>query len=134
MRSSRLILSALATALSLGSLEEARAQRSPSDYLGYPVGADRQLADWTEVTGYLAELASLSERVRIDTLGSTTLGRPFVLLTISDPMNLASLDERFVRDSLLDHVPDPESLATRLYEAMRLPDLELAIASGRREG
>jgi hypothetical protein len=92
-RSSRLLLGALVTAVSLGSLEEARAQRSPSDYLGYPVGADRRLADWTEVTGYLAELASLSERIRIDTLGNTTLGRPFVLLTISDPTNLASLDD-----------------------------------------
>lgn len=91
-RASRLLLGAMAAAFSLGSLEEAWAQRSPSDYLGYTVGADRRLADWTEITGYLAELASGSERVRIDTLGRTTLGRPFVLLTISDPMNLASLD------------------------------------------
>ena len=72
-RASRLLLGAIAAAFSLGSLEEAWAQRSPSDYLGYTVGADRRLADWTEITGYLAELASGSERVRIDTLGRTTL-------------------------------------------------------------
>ncbi len=107
LRSSRLLLGALATAFSLGSLEEARAQRSPSDYLGYPVGADRRLADWTEITGYLAELASGSERVRIDTLGRTTLGRPFVLLTISDPTNLASLDD--IRETQLQ-LADPRRI------------------------
>jgi hypothetical protein len=107
LRSSRLLLGALATALSLASLEEASAQRSPSDYLGYPVGADRRLADWTEITGYLAELASASERVRIDTLGRTTLGRPFVLLTISDPANLASLED--IRETQLE-LADPRRI------------------------
>jgi len=120
-RSSRLLLCALATALSHGSSEEARAQRSPSDYLGYPVGSDRRLADWTEITGYLAELASGSERVRIDTLGSTTLGRPFVLLTISDPMNLASLDD--IRETQLQ-LADPRRIRDRGH-------LEELIGTGR---
>ncbi len=112
-RSSRLLLGVLAAAISLGSQGEARAQRSPSDYLGYPLGSDRLLADWTDITGYLAELASVSERVRIDTLGSTTLGRPFVLLTISDPANLASLgDLRETQLQLADprRIRDPEHL------------------------
>jgi hypothetical protein len=113
LRSSRLLLGLLAAAVSLGSLGEAKAQQSPSDYLGYPLASDRLLADWTEITGYLAELARLSARVRIDTLGSTTLGRPFVLLTISDPANLASLDD--VRETQLQladprRIRDPEHL------------------------
>ncbi len=121
LRHSRLLVGALATALSLGSMEEARAQRSPSEYLGYPVGADRKLADWTEITGYLAELANGSERVRIDTLGRTTLGRPFVLLTISDPTNLASLES--IRETQLQladprRIRDPEHLE-ELIEAGR---------------
>jgi hypothetical protein len=121
LRHSRLLVGALATALSLGSMEEARAQRSPSEYLGYPVGADRKLADWTEITGYLAELANGSERVRIDTLGRTTLGRPFVLLTISDPTNLASLER--IRETQLQladprRIRDPEHLE-ELIEAGR---------------
>ncbi|MEJ2370025.1 MAG: M14 family zinc carboxypeptidase [Gemmatimonadales bacterium] len=77
------------------------------------MGADRKLADWTEITGYLAELANGSERVRIDTLGRTTLGRPFVVLTISDSPNLASLER--IRETQLQladprRIRDPEHL------------------------
>ncbi len=76
---------------------------SPASYLGYAVGADRKLADWGEVTGYLSALARASDRVRMDTLGPTTLGRPYVLLTISSPRNLARLDElRTVQAKLAD--------------------------------
>jgi hypothetical protein len=76
---------------------------SPSSYLGYRVGADRKLADWGEVTGYLSELARASDRVRMDTLGPTTLGRPYVLLTISAPENLRRLDRlRAIQAKLAD--------------------------------
>jgi len=75
----------------------------PASYLGFPVGADRQLADWGEVTGYLSALARASDRVRMDTLGPTTLGRPYVLLTISAPENLRRLDRlREVQAMLAD--------------------------------
>lgn len=65
---------------------------TPASYLGFAVGEDRRLADWVEVTGYLSELARRSPRVLMDTLGPTTLDRPFVMLTISSPENLARLD------------------------------------------
>jgi len=71
---------------------QAAAVPAPESYLGFPVGADRRLADWGEVTGYLSAVAKASPRVRMDTLGRTTLGRPFVLLTIADPRTLAELD------------------------------------------
>jgi hypothetical protein len=70
----------------------AQAAPAPAAHLGYPVGADRQLADWGEVLGYMEALAAASPRVRLDTVGRTTLGRPFVMLTISSTANLARLD------------------------------------------
>lgn len=94
---------ALAVAVCLTSAAFAGAQPSPREYLGYPVGTDRRLADWTEITGYLSELAASSDRIRLDTLGATTLGRPFVLVTISDPSNLAALEHlREVQGELAD--------------------------------
>ncbi|MGH7483181.1 MAG: M14 family zinc carboxypeptidase, partial [Longimicrobiales bacterium] len=66
---------------------------SPADFLGFEVGTARRLADWTEVTGYMEALAQASPRVLLDTLGETTLGRPFVMLTISSEANLERLDE-----------------------------------------
>jgi len=65
---------------------------TPSSVLGFRVGADRRLADWNEVTDYLNRLADVSDRVRLDTLGTTTLGRPFVALTISSAANLRQLE------------------------------------------
>lgn len=83
---------------------------TPASHLGYEVGTDRRLADWPEITAYMEKLARSSARVRVDTLGVTTLGRPFVMLTISAPATLGRLDEyrdiqrrladpRLVRDS-----------------------------------
>ena len=65
----------------------------PADYLGYPVGADFKLAGFDSITGYLNHLADVSPAVRVDTLGSTTLGRPFVLVTVTSPQNFARLDQ-----------------------------------------
>jgi len=61
------------------------------------------LADWGEALDYYARLAHASPRVRLDTLGTTTLGRPFVMLTISSPETLARLDEyREIQAKLAD--------------------------------
>jgi len=65
---------------------------APESVLGFEIGTDRKLADWNEITGYLSQLANASDRVQLDTLGETTLGRPFVALTISSARNLAQLD------------------------------------------
>ena len=71
----------------------AAAVPTPSQALGLEVGADRTLADWPQITGYFARLAAASPRVRVDTLGPTTQGRPLVMATITSPENMRRLDE-----------------------------------------
>ncbi len=66
---------------------------SPASVLGFEPGTDRRLANWTQMTGYYEALAKASDRVVLDTLGRTTDGRPFVMLTITSPANHARLDE-----------------------------------------
>ncbi len=66
--------------------------QSPESYLGFRPGEDRQVVDWGQVTGYLADLARSSARVRIDTIGRSTLDRPLVLLTVTDTANQADLE------------------------------------------
>ncbi len=89
---------------------------TPATYLGFEVGTDRRLADWEEITGYFSLLANKSDRVRLDTLGATTLGRPFVALTISSVENLVRLDELL---EVQRKLADPRRVATEL-EAERL--------------
>ena len=65
---------------------------TPASFLGFEIGTDRKLADWNEITGYLNALADASDRIVLDTLGMTTLGRPFIALTISSAANMGRLD------------------------------------------
>ncbi len=66
---------------------------SPESHFGFVPGTSRQLANWDQLSAYYAALAESSPRVMLDTLGLTTKGRPFLMLTISSPANLARLDE-----------------------------------------
>ena len=52
---------------------------TPESYLGFPVGADRKLARYDQVVEYLNILAGESGRVMLDTVGTSTLGKPLVL-------------------------------------------------------
>src|SRR5262245_3995295 len=65
----------------------------PETVLGFKIGEDRKLAKWDQFLAYFGELAKASDRIKLDTIGKTTLGRPFVVATISSPDNLKRLDE-----------------------------------------
>jgi hypothetical protein len=80
---------------------------APEAVLGFRVGADSQLASWRQIGDYFARLAAASPRVRVDTLGPTTQGRPFLLVTITDPANQARRTELLAGQRLL---ADPRRL------------------------
>src|SRR6267142_3728767 len=65
----------------------------PADVLGFEPGTDSILADWKQVSGYMNGLAQRNRYVRVDTLGRTTEGRPFLLMTITSPANQQRLAE-----------------------------------------
>lgn len=96
--------SALALAfLMAGGLVAAPAITTPEGFFGFTLGTDRKLADWTQLVAYYQTLARESPRVRFADLGPTTEGRPFVLLTISSPENLAQLEHyRQINAALAD--------------------------------
>ena len=66
---------------------------TPADHFGFAAGAEGKLANWDDLTSYYEALARTSDRVAVDTLGPTTRGRPFVMLTITSPGNHARLAE-----------------------------------------
>jgi hypothetical protein len=66
---------------------------APADVLGFVPGEDRKLASWKQVVEYFERLDSASDRVKFESLGQTSMSRPFVMATISSPANLARLDE-----------------------------------------
>src|SRR3954453_11771938 len=65
----------------------------PSQVLGFTPGDDRKLASWNQVVSYFRRLAETSNRVKLDEIGKSTMGAPFVYATISAPENLSHLKE-----------------------------------------
>lgn len=88
---------------------------SPQEHFGFELGEDRKLADWKQLTDYFHLLARQSDRVKVEELGKTTEGRPFLLVTISAPQNLARLEEyRQIQLRLSDPRITNESEAQKL--------------------
>jgi hypothetical protein len=92
---------------------------SPKSVLGFRVGTDSMLAGWSRIDQYFTRLAAGSPRVRVDTLGPTTQGRPYLLVTISDSANLAHRAElmaaqrRLADPRTLDSVAEQRLVATQ---------------------
>ena len=93
---------------------------TPAEALGFAPGEDRKLASWDQVVDYFQKLDAASDRVMFETLGNTTMGKPFVMATISSPANLARLEEF---KKIQDQLADPRKLgplATRDRKAAEL--------------
>lgn len=67
---------------------------SPESVLGFHVGEDRKLADWQQVLDYFQKLsAAAPDRVNFAEIGKSTLGKPFVVLTVSSARNMSRLND-----------------------------------------
>src|ERR1044071_7094517 len=95
---------------------------APYDVIGFTPGDDRRLASWAQIVDYFKRLERASDRVKFEELGKTTLGRPFVVATISSPANLAKLG-RF--KEIQHKLADPRTFKSNDSEAEKL------IAEGR---
>jgi hypothetical protein len=66
---------------------------SPSSVLGFTPGDDRTVADWKQITNYFALLGKTSNRVSVQTIGQSTLGRTMIAAFISAPENIRNLEK-----------------------------------------
>ncbi len=64
---------------------------TPASVIGFDPGTDRKLPQWRQVVAYFNALEAASPRIRVRTLGSTTLGRPFLAAFIGDSATIAHL-------------------------------------------
>ena len=93
---------------------------TPAEVLAFTPGDDRKLASWDQVVDYFQKLDRASDRVNFETLGITSMGKPFVMATISSPANLTRLEEF---KKIQDQLADPRQLgplATRDRQAAEL--------------
>jgi hypothetical protein len=88
---------------------------SPSAFLGMKVGEDRVLADYKQISSYFHELETRSPRVKVETLGKTTLGEPMIMAVISSEENLRNLPR--LRE-ISTKLADPRGLSHAQIDAL----------------
>ena len=66
--------------------------KSPQEYFGFPMGADKKLITWSQIVEYFHQSDQASDKIKVVELGQTTLKRPFIIAYISSPKNLSQLD------------------------------------------
>src|SRR5256885_6890348 len=103
-----------ALALLLPLLANAAVQ-SPSQFLGFDVGADRTLADYRQIVSYFRALAAASPRVQVESLGKTTLGEDMIMAIISSEANMQKLAQIKANAQRL---ADPRGLSEAQIEAI----------------
>jgi len=68
------------------------AQTPPEAFLGFRVGADKKLADYNQIRSYFEKLAQESPRLKLVTIGESTLKKPMIMAVITSEENMARLD------------------------------------------
>jgi Zinc carboxypeptidase len=89
---------------------------TPEAFFGFPMGADRQLADWRRTVEYFRTIDRLSDRVVVQELGPTTSGLPYIVAIVSAPATIADLprhqaEQRRLADPRVTAEPEAARIA-----------------------
>jgi zinc carboxypeptidase len=97
----------LLTAVALPAGVALAAPPAPDAVLGFRVGADRKLADYGQIVRYFEALDQGSDRLQLQKLGKSVLGRDLVMAVISSEANLRDA-ERY--RTIARRLADPRGL------------------------
>ncbi|MCA1563707.1 MAG: hypothetical protein LC804_26830 [Acidobacteria bacterium] len=64
---------------------------TPEQFFGFPMGAERKLAAWDRIVEYFAAVDRGSDRVVVQEIGKTTMGKPYIMAIVSSPDTVADL-------------------------------------------
>src|SRR5437588_10834468 len=86
-----LLIASVANAQRRAAQTSAPSIPSPRSVFGFTPGDDHTIADWKQITDYFARLDKASDRVQVQTIGTSTLGVPLIAAFISAPENIRNL-------------------------------------------
>src|SRR5580693_4709121 len=86
-----LVLTAVFSATSLCA-QSAPKITPPKDALGFNLGDDYMVANYTQLEAYWKKIASESDRMKLVSIGKTEEGRDQWMAIISSPANIKNLD------------------------------------------
>ncbi len=65
---------------------------SPKDVLGFHPTDDKTIADWSQIVSYFQKLDAASDKVKVQEIGKSTLGKPLIVAFISSAENIKNLN------------------------------------------
>ncbi len=77
----------------LGAVAQETSITKPSDFFGFEPGSDRNLFSYEQLIAYLQKLDGESDRVYLEEIGSSPMGRPMYIAFISSEENINRLEE-----------------------------------------
>src|ERR1035437_5507118 len=84
------------------------------DIIGFTIGDDYKMANYTQATTLLKKWASESDRMKLVSIGNTEEGRPQYMAIISSPANIQKLDHWKDISQKLARARIPETEARQL--------------------
>ena len=87
----RLNLRLAALALTLAPIAAHAQVTTPEQFFGFKIGTDNKLARYDKIVEYMQKVATESDRVRVTTIGPTTLGKPFIMVTVASADTIKNL-------------------------------------------
>jgi hypothetical protein len=90
----------------------------PSDFFGFEPGSDRNLFTYEQLIEYLMKLDGQSERIHVEEIGHSPMGRPIYIAFISSGENIANLEamKKVNRELALNPDIDPRELESMVQE------------------
>src|SRR6266496_2521657 len=98
---------------------------SPRSVLGFNPGDDRTIADWKQITDYFMRLDKASDRVQLQTIGTSTLGRTMIVAFISAPENIRNLEKY---KTIQARLGDPRKAVTDIERDQLIGDGKTVVA------
>ncbi len=77
----------------LGMMAQNTSFTKPVDFFGFEPGSDRNLFSYEQLIEYLQKLDGESERIYLEEIGASPMGRPMYIAFISSAENISKLEE-----------------------------------------
>jgi hypothetical protein len=77
----------------LGMMAQNTSLTKPVDFFGFEPGSDRNLFSYEQLIEYLQKLDGESERIYLEEIGASPMGRPMYIAFISSAENISKLEE-----------------------------------------
>jgi len=77
----------------LGLMAQDASYTKPADFFGFEPGSDRNLITYEQLIEYLQKLDGESERIHLEEIGLSSMGKPMYIAFISSAENISRLDE-----------------------------------------